>query len=206
MPKGSAELTNNRKNEILDACAKLYETWGFKDITLKEISSVTSFSRPSIYNYFRTKEEIFLGLLTREYELWTSDVKAILNQNESLAADELASKLAETLEKRGKLLKISAMNLYEIEENSSLECLEEYKLALRRALDAVCSCVDRFLPEKAEEKKRLIQYGFFPFVYGIYPYTTPTEKQKDAMRNVGMQFQTVTVYEMTYRFLCQLFQ
>ena len=63
MPKGSEELTNARKEEIIDACAALYETVGFKDITIREIGERTSFTRTSIYNYFQTKEEIFLALL-----------------------------------------------------------------------------------------------------------------------------------------------
>lgn len=65
MPKVSAEHKSGRREEIINACSELYETMGFRDITLKEIGAYTSFSRPSIYNYFKTKEEIFLGLLTR---------------------------------------------------------------------------------------------------------------------------------------------
>ena len=56
MPKGSEELTNARKNEIIDVCASLYETMGFKDITIRYIGEKTSFTRTSIYNYFQTKE------------------------------------------------------------------------------------------------------------------------------------------------------
>ena len=63
MPRGSAELTNARREEIIAACEKLYQTMSFKEITLKDISVETSFSRPSIYNYFQTKEEIFLALM-----------------------------------------------------------------------------------------------------------------------------------------------
>ena len=59
MPKGSEELINARKEEIINACAALYETMSFKEITIRDISEKTSFSRPSIYNYFQTKEEIF---------------------------------------------------------------------------------------------------------------------------------------------------
>ena len=58
MPKGSEQLTNARKEEIINACAKLYTTMNFKDITLKQISLETTFTRTSIYNYFQTKEEI----------------------------------------------------------------------------------------------------------------------------------------------------
>ena len=62
MPKGSPELTAARKEEIIAACEKLYQTMSFKEITIQEIAKFTSFTRPSIYNYFETKEEIFLAL------------------------------------------------------------------------------------------------------------------------------------------------
>ena len=55
MPKGSKELTSARKDEIINACAALYETMSFREITLKEIGRQTSFTRTSIYNYFQTK-------------------------------------------------------------------------------------------------------------------------------------------------------
>ena len=67
MPRGSAALTAARKEEIIQACAKLNETMSFKEITIKEIGAATSFTRTSIYNYFETKEEIFLALLQKEY-------------------------------------------------------------------------------------------------------------------------------------------
>ncbi|HAG14144.1 MAG TPA: TetR family transcriptional regulator, partial [Ruminococcus sp.] len=56
MPKGSPELTASRQTEIINACERLYQTMRFKDITIKEIGAVTSFTRTSIYNYFQTKE------------------------------------------------------------------------------------------------------------------------------------------------------
>ena len=69
--------TASRREEILDACAALYETKSFRDITIQEIGQKTSFSRTSIYNYFQTKEEIFLGLLQREYEACSQDLEQL---------------------------------------------------------------------------------------------------------------------------------
>lgn len=57
------EIIDVRKEEIINACEKLYENNNFKDITIKSIGEKTTFSRTSIYNYFQTKEEIFLALL-----------------------------------------------------------------------------------------------------------------------------------------------
>ena len=81
MPKGSPELTAARKEEIINACEELYKTMSFKEITLKEIGNVTSFTRTSIYNYFQTKEEIFLALFEREYYRWNDALIDILDIN-----------------------------------------------------------------------------------------------------------------------------
>lgn len=195
-----SEKAENRREEIINACDALYKTKNFQEITIKDIGEVTSFSRPSIYNYFQTKEEIFLGLLTREYSYWADDVTEIITSNETLSVDELADKVAKTLEKRITMLKISAMNLYEIEDKSSLDCLKEFKIAFKRAMEAMVECVTKFLPNN-KEKPELIQYAFFPFTYGIYPYTTPTDNQKRAMDEVGIAYHAISVYEITYRFL-----
>lgn len=74
MPKGSEKLTNARKEEIINACASLYRTMSFRDITIRDIGEKTSFTRTSIYNYFQTREEIFLALLKREHEMWSGSL------------------------------------------------------------------------------------------------------------------------------------
>ena len=81
------ETIDKRREEIMDACDKLYEEKGFQDITIKDISAETNFSRPSIYNYFRSKEEIFLGLLTREYEEWNHSLLEIAEGTKTLNKD-----------------------------------------------------------------------------------------------------------------------
>ena len=52
----------------------------------------SSFSRPTIYNYFDTKEEIFLALFKREYDRWNEQLDAIPDQNERLTKPQLAEK------------------------------------------------------------------------------------------------------------------
>ena len=93
MPKGSKELTASRKEEIITACEELYKTMSFKEITIKEIGNATSFTRTSIYNYFQTKEEIFLALLQREYERWPGhtikDIKKLCKGAETVCDMEI---------------------------------------------------------------------------------------------------------------------
>ena len=127
MPKGSKELTEARREEIIDACAGLYETMSFRDITIRDIGNETSFTRTSIYNYFRTKEEIFLALLQREHEAWACDITGFTESAETVTAGEFALAMAEILEKRECMLKLMSMNIYDMETNSRLENLVEFK-------------------------------------------------------------------------------
>ena len=198
MPKGSPELTNARKEEIINACEELYKTMSFKDITIKEIGNATSFTRTSIYNYFQTKEEIFLALLQREYELWIADLERIMAENVALTKDEFADQLARSLEKRGQLLKIMSMNHYDMESSSRPERLTEFKVAYGKSLHTVMRCLEQYFPNMAISERRDFIYTFFPFMFGIYPYTVVNEKQRAAMEEAGVNYVFMTVYEITY--------
>ena len=81
----SLSHTDKRKSEIVHACRELYQTMSFKEITIKEISEYTSFSRPSIYNYFTTKESIFLEIFREEYAVWCDDMDRIVKKYKKLS-------------------------------------------------------------------------------------------------------------------------
>ena len=204
MPKVSEEFLLARREEIIDACAKLYETMNFKDITLKEIGKVTSFNRTSIYNYFDTKEEIFLALMQREYESWSAELEALVQNNACLTRDELAKALARSLEKRERLLKLLSMNHFDMEENSRYENLVEFKRAYGNSIKAVEHCLDKFCPDMTPQEKEDFLYAYFPFMYGIYPYAIVSEKQKNAMENARVGFVYHSVYELSYNCLKKL--
>ena len=204
MPKGSPERTAARKEEIISACEKLYQTMSFKEITLKEIGNETSFSRPTIYNYFQTKEEIFLALFEREYVRWNEELADILQNNETLTEEQVAEKLALSIANREQLLKLLAMNNYDMEENSRPELLTSFKVAYGESIKNVRRILTKFCPEKSAEEIQDIIYVFFPFMFGIYPYTTVTEKQRQAMKEANVDFVYQSVFEITRNCLLKL--
>ena len=201
MPKGSPELTASRKEEIVNACEKLYRTMSFKDITLKEIGSATSFTRTSIYNYFQTKEEIFLALMQREYEVWTAEINEVCAHNEKMSAEDFACALAHSLENHEQLLKLLAMNHYDMEENSRPERLTEFKTAYGASLDAVRACLQKFFPKTDRES---FIFVFFPFLFGVYPYSVATQKQLNAMQEAKINFKMHSIYEIVRSCILQL--
>ena len=204
MPKGSPELTAARKEEIISACEQLYKTMSFKDITLKEIGNVTSFTRTSIYNYFQTKEEIFLALYTREYDRWNEDLQGILNENAKLSKKQLSEKIASSIAKREQLLKLLSMNNYDMESNSRPELLVSFKVAYGESLSNIQKILKKFCPDMNEADIKNFIYVFFPFMFGIYPYTTVTDKQREAMNKANVDFTYQTIFEITNNCILRL--
>lgn len=195
MPKCSPE---SRKDEIISACAELYQKFSFKEITLQKIGDATTFTRTSIYNYFHTKEEIFLALLQREYECWVEEIDAVEKNNSTLTREEFADKLAKSLENREQLLKLMSMNHFDMETNSRIENLIEFKKSYGKSLQAIKRCLDKFFPKMTAIDKENFMYAFFPFVYGIYPYAVVSDSQRQAMETAKTNFAYHTIYELAY--------
>ena len=204
MIKGTPELIAQRREEIINACGQLYQTMSFKEITLKEIGSITSFSRPTIYNYFDTKEEIFLALFQREYDRWNEDLTAILNGNDRLTKKELADHIAKSLAGREQLLKLLSMNNYDMEANSRQELLNTFKQSYGRSMQLMCMLLQKFCPDMGVTDIQNLIYTFYPFMFGIYPYTAVTEKQRVAMKEAGINYVYQSVYELTNSCLIRL--
>ena len=204
MRKVTPEQIAQKREEIINACEQLYHTMSFREITLKEIGSITSFSRPTIYNYFETKEEIFLALFQREYDRWNEELTAILHENEHLSKEQLSEKIASSLAGRQQLLKLLSMNNYDMEANSRQELLTSFKQSYGCSMRLVCNLLEKFCPDMSVSDIQDFIYTFFPFMFGIYPYTAVTEKQQIAMKEAGISYVYQTVYELTYSCLIRL--
>ena len=195
MPAGSQKLTAARREEIIDACAQLYEIMPFKRITLGTIGQKTSFTRTSIYNYFETKEEIFLALLEREYRAWVADLRELSIRE--MPKEQFPAAFSSVLERRNCMLKLMSMNLYDLESGSRIENLVSFKREYNNSMRAVTDCLQMHYPFITDEDAQQFIYAFFPFLFGIYPYTSVSEKQHRAMTIAGVEYRKHTVAQIT---------
>ncbi len=206
MPKISEEESIARRNEIIDACEALYGRCGYREITMGQIAERVSFGRANIYNYFQCKDEIFLALLQREHEKWVYDLTSLRDSPAPLTDEQLAHGLARTLESRVQMLQLMTMNLYDMEENSRLENLVEFKRVFGSAISALRSVAKRFKPLWSEERLQTFTYSFMPFMYGIYPYVFATDKQTEAMEAACVPSASLDIHGISYPFILKMLQ
>lgn len=84
------------------------------------------------------------------------------------------------------------------EDNSRIKRLIEFKAVYGQSLAEVRNCLDKFFPEITVQDKQNFIFSFFPFMFGIYPYTVVTEKQREAMTQAKVNYVYMSIYEITY--------
>ena len=161
------------RKDIMKAAESLYKKHGYEYVNLLRISTLTHLSRPSIYNYYHSKEEIFLDILLREYNSLGNDIKKTLGKKK-VDGETLANELSEVILKHLYLLKLISSYENAIEENSSSEHLKEYREEWEKGYysDFMEALTVQF-PEASRQEKDDIINLFTTALYGIYPMICP---------------------------------
>ena len=152
-------------------------------------------SNGEIPRYRKTKEEIVLALLHREYLVWAADLDS-LAATASGGAAALADGLADTLDRRETMLRLMSTSLFEMEAHSRVTALADFKRGCKLLMAALDGCVAAFCPELDADARERFAFAFLPFVYGVYPYSTVTEKQRMAMDQADMRYAPPAQHEM----------
>jgi AcrR family transcriptional regulator len=97
----SPEAKGARRAQILDAAFALHEDADLEAVSMDEVARKAGVAKGTLYLYFRTKEELFLGLLERAFEAWFDELDAKLSVGQGwIAASALADLVSATLSSR----------------------------------------------------------------------------------------------------------
>ncbi len=145
-------------------------------------------------------------MLKREHDTWIMQLQEVIDKKETMSDEKIADILAKTLNDRQQLLKIMSMNHYDLEENCRMELLIDFKVSYGKALKTVAQMLEKFRPDMDLERREAFIYSFFLFMFGIYPYTVVTDKQKEAMEKADVDYLYSSVYDLTFTTVKRLLQ
>lgn len=99
-------MAKERKGEIIRAAAKRFSRHGFNKTTLEEIARDVRIGKPTIYHYFKSKDELYYSSIEFQYLQFIDDIKAIFNNQDLPVGARLLEYFAfkESLPQRYKLL------------------------------------------------------------------------------------------------------
>ncbi|MBR1829706.1 MAG: TetR/AcrR family transcriptional regulator, partial [Atopobiaceae bacterium] len=94
-----------RVDQIVDAALTLYAEIGYDKLTFSKLAKGLGFSRINLYNYFKTKEDLFLEIVRREYDALLEDVEKSLPDN-PCSRDDYIEAWTRTLSRHGRALEM----------------------------------------------------------------------------------------------------
>lgn len=127
-----------RRNLILDAAERLFVEKGYAETSISDIAARADFSRTSVYQYFASKEEIYLRILDRYTDLLTKRVTRA-TANSSPVPDKIAAFLEQIraiIKEKPNFFSLYFIQRHQVEPRLSSE-LKDRMNAKRRKLENV---------------------------------------------------------------------
>jgi len=88
MPKGiplTEEEQQRRRKQIIDASLHLFLENGFHETSMREIAKAAGMGKSTLYDYFKSKDEILISYFENEIQKITANAQKIARQNLSVS-------------------------------------------------------------------------------------------------------------------------
>lgn len=195
------EQIANRQDEIINACYSLYSNGKYDDITFGKISEITSLSRPSIYNYYITREEILLDVLEKEYFNWYENFKNSFNENTRINKKDLSDLLINSFDGFDIFLRLLSIQHSIIEKNCSFEKLTQFKMNTQQVLKYLENIVGKTFSRSSAETRSKFVLMMFSAIGSFYDMCTPNETQVKAMRVSNREYKLPDFKELYSKYI-----
>ncbi len=182
MPKGiprTDEEQNRRRHEIFGASLKVFVRKGFQETSMREIAEGAGIGKSTLYDYFRTKNEILIWAVEDELVDLTS------------AACEIAAQPIPAIERLRKIMKNHVQVLMDNKElylklsfevqRLSLEAQKRIQIRRHTYQDLIRQLIDDGIREGSFRKvdsllvARLLIVAITPTIFTSRPTGTPQE-------------------------------
>jgi AcrR family transcriptional regulator len=171
-------LKDARRDAILAAAQALFCKEPFENIAMSDIADAADLAKGTLYLYFRTREEIFLALLTREFSSWFA---AFSEASKSFASPEATLDwIADSLV-RSELVRLAALLHAVLERNLSVETARSFKLGVEAGVSVIAPDLARALRLESEEDTRRFLRWLQASIVGVHQLASPAPAVRAAM-------------------------
>ncbi len=193
------EQINLRKEEIINEVSKMFDTIDYKDISMKTISERISIARSSLYCYYKSKEEIMLDIIKKDYLNFIN-----LLTNTVRKKEDIAKNVCEIYLNHTKLLHIISTYLNDIETHVSLDTLIDFKTNFTKPFKELEDAFYETYSNVDKKDIRTIIDAMFMLTHGLYPMIYPSEVQIKANLAANIHY-SLDKYQYCYNYLKLIF-
>jgi len=181
------EDKQERRAAILAVTREVWDGTTYAGFTMADVAERASLAKGTLYLYFKTKEELLLGLLVELFSEWFDNVDARLDgAGGRFSAARLARLLCESLEARPSFTRLLGILHAILEENIEFEIALAFKTMLLDRTGRTSARIERRLPLLREgDGARLLLY-LHALVVGLRQMADPAPVARRVIEERGM--------------------
>ena len=187
-----------RISEIVDAASHIYNQDGFEGLTFSKVSELTQFTRPTIYKYFSTKEEILLKIILTDLNQWVASLIKSFRVNNLYTIEDIADIISCTLTSTARLVELLTFLFTSIEKNVSKEALVAFKVEMFRYQSELFKLFSELMPYASQQQLENFITTQLTLAIGLYPMCHLSAVQLEAVRQINPDYK-IPEFEKIYR-------
>ncbi len=196
-----------RREDILSAAERLYVDMEGVIPTVAAVASAAGVAKGTLYLYFKTKEEIFLGLLDWRFSAWFSDIETQLDKTkDDMSPETVVASICHYIEKNPLFLQLAGRGHMYLEEASEIEVAFKFKENQSTKLQEVGSYIERYLPGLPEGRGWKMLLRSYAFILGLRQLTDRPAYVQAAIDAGELEYFTLDFHEELKECLLELWQ
>lgn len=178
------EQRERRRQEILDAAWELFEQGGLEMVTFSTIGMKVSFTRQTIYTYYRSREEVLLDLLSRRMEEFYQDIRAMFPLGKPVSQREFCERLVDHLLANKKMLALFSLHIM-LENKARYENILSFKRTMYEAFPVFSMILRDQCPGVSEDGFCHFCLTIMVYISSLYPLIDQTPLQLKALEEAS---------------------
>jgi AcrR family transcriptional regulator len=175
-----------RRQELLNAAEGLFLEGDGSLPSVAAVAKAAGLAKGTVYLYFRTKEEIFLGLLEWRLLEWIADMQGALAAAPSPPdPDATVDAVCRYLFAEPSVLALASYGKSTLEHNVDMDRYVEFKRAINENLGRLGAEVHRLNPGLPREAATRLLLHSYAFVIGLWQFTSASPERREAMERAG---------------------
>jgi AcrR family transcriptional regulator len=198
------EQKEERVSAILEAAAELYETCDFDEVHMAAIAEQVGLAKASLYEYFRTKDDVFLALALRDVESWASDVESRLRRLRRPDADRIAAALTAALRGQARLLRLRLTVRSIVERRPATGAVADFTRSFFASMQRVATALNAACPQLTPDEVTEFGIQHQAVNTGLWFMTHPVKKSDAAADRPEFQAVGFDFFELFERTIHQI--
>ncbi len=168
----------DRMNEIVGVAIKIYEENGLGKINFLAISKHTQFTRPAIYKYFKTKEELILKMIVfyaKKVSMYVEEHIGKLQNNET---SDVADVFTDAFCQVPEFMDLYTILFSKIKKNVSGEALVQFKKEINDIKNELQKIIKKIYIHKTDEDVQSFVVFYLAFASGLYSMLDEEDEDK----------------------------